>query len=143
MFALVVFGLFDFLGIGRGRVDIVLEKKEYAMGEPVRGKLVLKLNKPVAAKELRVELESIESRSTRVHTRKGWRNKSHIITEIRASARLDGEKEYPVGEKEYPFELVGPKEYWNEFGGVRWSVNASLDIPGGFDVQRSVPIKME
>ena len=96
------------LGIGEGKVAVILPKSIYAPGETIRGKARLELSEPKQARALRVELYR-EERSTTTHTGAG--GSAHQSTGTRKvvefSKPLSGEKLYTSGE-EFEFELVAP-----------------------------------
>lgn len=157
---MVVFGLLDKLGIGLGSMDLTLEKQNYKMGEPIRGRVVLKLNKPLAARELRVVLESVEKTPVTEHSSRGTTTEWRTYTARRSELKIDGEKEYPKGQQEYQFELPTPAPAGSGAGGgidgaigamgavlnsmrrLEWFVVGALDIPGGADVGKRVRVNL-
>jgi sporulation-control protein spo0M len=124
-------------GLGEGKVDLILEKHSFTPGDVIKGKVVLELNQPKKAKELRVVLLA-----ERVVYRSG---KRRTQTVHRAPVVLDREKEYTSGE--YNFEITLPQKKEPEAPGgllgdvvkaasmfvgpspLRWYVSAELDIP--------------
>ncbi|MBD3389684.1 hypothetical protein GF415_01890 [Candidatus Micrarchaeota archaeon] len=86
------------LGIGEGKMDLELNSYDVTLGGEISGKLVLELNSPKNAKELRVELVGEQWQ-----TRRGKRKKVGVY---QYKEVLGGEKEYTSGE--YLFQLQAP-----------------------------------
>ncbi len=149
-------------GIGEGKIDLVLEKMNFAYGETVKGKLKLDLPKPTKAKELRVELSAIKKVQESIRSSTGktrYANHDKVIYSFKLS--LGGDQEYLT--KEYDFELklppppvqsTQPVPGWigeamnvltafSVASPVRWYVNASLDRPMSFDVSKKVQITVQ
>ncbi len=142
-------------GFGEGKVDIVLDKTNFKKGETIKGKVVLELNKPKKAKELRVKLFA-EREVWR--TIKGRRTKKKEVM-FSYPMKLDGEKEYTS--KTYDFEIMIPKTQEGEVpegaagealkavaflagtpSAPRWYLEASLDMPMSFDIKKKVQINV-
>jgi len=154
-------------GIGAGKIDIVLEKFNFAPGETIRGKVSFELKKPTLAKKLRITLAGVRitnqqvqhpNRPPSMETRKDFIHHFEMP--------LDGEKEYSKGE--YPFEIkipdnvLGvstlPKEATSGILGavlktaetlskmsatssrIEWYLEAALEVPGAFDVKKKIEI---
>lgn len=145
-------------GFGKGKIGIVLDKHDYSPGEKIRGTLSLKVKKPVKANELRLEFIG-ERKSTTTHGGKARHRTDHIY---KFEMPLDGENEYS-GEKEYPFEISIPSDILDRgakpegalgsalqaaqflagsFNRISWYVKASLDIPGGMDINKKVQLNI-
>ena len=152
-------------GIGEGKVDIVLEKLNYSPGETIKGTVKLQLNSPKKAKELRVRFWGERNVRTTSRTFDSASHKSverpttrkDIVYEFKLT--LDGEKEYTGGE--YQFEIAVPKipeppklegtaamlvGIAESLGAapspVRWYMNAILDLPMSFDINKTVQINV-
>ena len=150
-------------GIGEGKIDLVIDKMNYAYGETIKGKLKLDLPKPTKAKELRVELFAIKNvrenyYDSRTHGQR-TRSVDRIIYSFKLS--LGGDQEYIT--KEYDFELktppppaqgTQPVSGWisdaisvlsvlGAASSVRWYLSASLDRPLAFDVSKKVQITIQ
>lgn len=144
-------------GIGEGKIDIVLPKTSYVCGEAIKGKLILTLNQPKKARGLRVELRA-EREVYKNIIKKGRVNRvKSIETVYKYVLPIKGEGEFTSGE--YDFEIVIPPEasQWispqspainlgpisiNIFSPppLRWYINASLDLPLAFDINKIVMI---
>lgn len=142
------------LGIGSGKLEIILNKNNYLPGEKIAGKVILELNKPIKAKELRILFYG-EYRTG------GRKNRIRRIYEV--FDRLDTEKEYPQGIKTYEFSLTIPQIKRAEHSGegivnsvlkfvtesfdpikqARWYVDANLDMPMAFDVRKKLQISLQ
>lgn len=148
-------------GIGEGSIEIQLPKFNYTQGETIKGKLVLKLNAPKKARELRVELVA-ERRitQTRIGT-SGRRTHTSIERVYEFKLPLRGEGEFTSSE--YDFELQVPKfsaAVPGEVAGTpegigavvrtllslpsppSWYVIGVLDIPLSLDITKKVQISV-
>lgn len=151
----MVFGLFE------GKIELMLERYNFSYGDTIKGKLNLQLNKPKKARQLRVSLvcqETVRSTSLR---RGGVSSTSETHDIYRFNLPLGGEKEYS-GTGEYDFELKVPQPSGLQgqmpkleglagaFVGaamaaagprfVKWFVDASLDVPMSFDINKKADI---
>ena len=142
------------LGIGEGSIEIQLPKLNYVQGEVIKGKVILKLNAPKRARELRVELiaEQIQS----VNSPRGRRKDTRRVYTYKNT--LKGEGEYISSE--YDFELTIPKfggtqelegiaktivSAFSALGGgtsLHWYIVATLDLPLSFDITKRVTISV-
>ncbi len=132
------------LGIGEGEIDIITDKSTFRPGEKVRGRLVLVLNSPKVAKELRLSI---------VAEKKTYRNgKRRIETIYHAPVVLGREGEY--NSREYTFEIFVPdmKDAKDSFGiqnrilkaassdpntaSVEWHLDANLNVPLSMDINK-------
>jgi hypothetical protein len=146
---------------GKKQIEIILEKFNFSPGETIRGKVLLSLDKPIHARQLRVALIG-EKISTRMERRPDGRTypkeeKTYIYN---FQMPLDGEKEYLQGE--YTFEIKIPANISQNIPlegkvgailktiqvlstiGTRisWYIQANLDIPMGFDVSKKIQINI-
>ncbi len=132
-----------------GRIEIVLDKASYALGETVNADVVLRLDKARSARGLNARICAYElvSQTYREHGAMG-----HSHTQSRTErrelfaneARLDGEKEYPAGESRYKVSFAIPNDkgllsqpgFLGFIGGRRitWEISAKLDIAMAIDV---------
>ncbi|MCX6801425.1 MAG: hypothetical protein NTZ73_04520 [Candidatus Diapherotrites archaeon] len=122
-------------GFGEGKIEIQLPKQNYSSGELITGKLLLTLNSPKKARELRVALSGtqkqqvvrtvtdrragsgldpmgprdfgINSQSSRNQGRYSMEYDIKDVVVYEFKAVLDGEKEYS-GFSEYSFEISAP-----------------------------------
>lgn len=137
-------------GIGEGNVDIILEKSSFKAGEQIKGKVVLDLKGPKKAKELRIILKAEKE-----GYRDGKRTKRTIHS---APITLDQEKEYPAGKKEYDFEFTLPTQGTDpgdglvgdvvkaisfiSGSGIKWYLDASLDVPMSMDISKKIQLNV-
>lgn len=134
------------LGIGEGRVDLVLDKTSYRPGEAIKGRISLFLNQPEQARALRVEFYGeIEK----------YNGTSRSIQKIcQAQKDVSGEKSYASGEA-YDFEIAVPLDavqpqksgiimsLFSIFTPIpKWYVQACLDMPMKLDMNRKVRIQI-
>ncbi|OYT54574.1 MAG: hypothetical protein B6U72_02105 [Candidatus Altiarchaeales archaeon ex4484_2] len=143
-------------GLGKGHIEILLDRYDFSPGDKITGKVSLKLKKPVNAKQLRIVL--VGEKTSKSYKSSGGRS-SHKEIIHRFEMPLDGEKEYNGGE--YPFEIKIPGNVLqtdlvpegavgeavkalNFLSGastrINWYIQASLDVPRGFDVTKKVQI---
>jgi hypothetical protein len=98
-------------GIGEGKVDIILDKTSYSLGDVINGKVVLTLNSPKKAREFRLRFwgERTARRNFTTHDAHGVASTRSSMTNetiYEMKITLDGEKEYSGGE--YPFQVKIP-----------------------------------
>jgi len=146
------------LGIGEGSIDIVLEKTNFSAGDRVKGKVILKLNKPKKAKELRIELWA-ERKSKSVVIGKGTKTKTTTEILHKYTAALGGEKDYDSGEYEFEIKLPNiekPEKPEGALGAVadvakfmgvgpgqmKWQLKASLNLSMGFDITKKIQLNV-
>jgi len=114
-------GVITLFGFGRGKIEIALDKFNYAPGETIKGEVILKLNKPIKAKRLklcfygektsRVPRDSLGPNHgggvrVSIGPASGYENRTVRIYSF--EMELDGEKEY--SNAEYDFEIKIPEE---------------------------------
>ncbi|VVC01033.1 Uncharacterised protein [uncultured archaeon] len=134
------------LGIGEGKVELILDKGAYVAGDPVKGKVTITLNQPLAARELRAEFFGEIERHSGKHR--------HIDRIFEVHKVLGGEKTYSSGEA-FDFELVtpvnavAPKPQGVVMGVLsmftptpRWYVKVSLDMPMKFDINKRIQVQL-
>lgn len=145
------------LGIGEGKVEIVVAKTAFQRGETITGKVVLTLNQPKKARGLRIAL--IAERDAYRHDARGNRTR-YTETVFSSPLRLGEEKEYPAGESSYDFTLavpdIGGPQPAGALGSVmgalaamaantspiRWRLDSSLDLAMSFDINKKLPISV-
>jgi hypothetical protein len=143
------------LGLFEGKVDLTTDKKTYLPGETIKGQVTLTLNKPKKATELRVMFFG-------EYTQQIGRNTiTRRIYEVKLN--LDSDREYPSGSKIYDFQIQIPQikravtTGEGILGGIQtvvtnftdpvlscaWYVEASLNLPLEFDINKSVRINLQ
>jgi len=146
-------------GFGKGKIEIQLGKFNYAPGETIEGKVIVGLKKAVKAKGVNVRL--IGKKKATQHT--GNTTTSKVVKIFDFKQPLGGEKEYPPGTHEYPFQIKIPQNVLTQqntpqdaLGGVvkalqllsgassriDWKIIANLDVPLGIDVLKKVRINV-
>jgi len=147
------------LGLGDGKVEIQLNKFNFSPGETIQGKVLLKLNKILKAKELNIEL--FGEKKTRTISSRGAGN-TRTIKVYSFRLPLDVEKDYPSGEKLYNFSIKIPSDILDQqklpegtvgtiikaiqiFSGgerISWYLQATLQRPLSIDINRKVQINV-
>jgi len=151
-------------GFGK-KFELELEKQNFAPGDSIKGKVWFDLKKPIKARQLKVLLIAekvvIKTKMDSWGSHTGFRTVKEKANLYHFELKLDGEKEYSKGE--YAFELKIPKGISLEalpqgtIGNVLsaienlsvrgkridWFVQATLDVPMGFDVSKKVQITVE
>jgi len=146
---------------GKGKIDIQIQKFNFSPGETIDGSVILKLNKPVKAKAVSIELIGIR-KDSRMNLSKGRSSSSSDII-FSFKQPLDGEKEYPASEVSYKFQIKIPANILTQpaFGegiagtliksaqilsGVNsridWHLIASLEIPWKIDVSKKLQVNI-
>lgn len=148
----MVFGFFE------GSIELKPERTNYRFGETISGKLNLKLKKQKDARQLRVRLEAV--RIQRTYGKKSSSNKTFLFS---TDAIIDGEKTYLPPGQEYEFKIQAPQrntlppELEGTLGTAiktmqllsgasvqtRWYLTATLDIPKGVDINKSMEISVQ
>ena len=139
-------------GIGEVKIDIITDKMNYSMGDSIKGKVVLQLNVPKKAKELRLRLWGERTH----YSNKGAQRKEYVYD---YTLTFDREKEYT--NSEYPFEIALPKMplgqqptgLLGEIIGaaqamgaaptqVKWYLEASLNMPMSLDITKKIQLNI-
>ncbi len=155
---------------GKGKINISIQRTNYAPGDIISGNVALTLKKPVKAGQVSISLIG-EQKNTRVGGVTGSQGTSTTTNRIRIydfKQELDSEKEYSQGQ-EYRFEMKIPadilstKPQMPELGGklgqglkmaqaaaamtgaipfqqTKWYLLAKLDIPGGLDIKKKADV---
>ena len=155
---------------GKGKINISIQRTNYAPGDTISGNVALALKKPVKAGQVSISLIG-EQKNTRVGGMTGSQGTSTTTNCIRIydfKQELDSEKEYSQGQ-EYRFEMKIPadilstKPQMPELGGklgqglkmaqaaaamtgaipfqqTKWYLLAKLDIPGGLDIKKKADV---
>ena len=153
---------------GKGKINILIQRTNYAPGDTISGNVVLTLKKPVKARELSISLIG-EQKSTRVEGMTGSKDMSTTTKRIYDfKQQLDSEKEYSK-ELEYHFEIKIPADILStrpqipELEGklgqglkmaqaaaamtgaiplqqTKWYLLAKLDLHGGLDIKKKADV---
>lgn len=143
-------------GLGSKKIDIIIGKTNFSSGEKITGTIKLSLDKSVKARALRVSVKAIKTE--RIKSGGESRTSRHTLCD--AKIDIDGEKEYPAGDVEYPFEIAVPVGITGgpAFDGalgnavkaasflagrsmrLEWFLTANLDVPLKLDVSKKIQI---
>jgi len=136
-----------------GKMELKLDKFNYAAGETIKGTASLSTNKPIHAKGVFVKLYALEN------VRTGKSSTTRTVFDFQQP--LDNERDYTGGV--YGFEITIPNQQEktevvemaqtagaviNALSGkfqsrnIKWFVEAKLDIPGGRDISKKVQINV-
>lgn len=157
---------------GRGKIDISIQKTNYAPGDTISGSVELTLNKPVRAREMTISLigEYMTIVTDRVIGPVPLRHKGgvgslgvggrmlqsdgsrkiapiHYYERSRKNVQIYGFKEQLDGEIEYNQSTryqfqIKITEDMPTSSVVKWYLLAKLDIPHGRDVTKKVRVKI-
>ena len=136
---------------GKGKIEVSIEKYQFSPGDTIKGRISMKLKKPVHARALKVGLIG-EKMGPGARSRD--RSRYYVF---KFEMPLDGEKDYLEGE--YGFEIKIPVDILESppeglagdvlkslrfLTGMRtsWYVEAKLDIPSGLDVSKRVQVNI-
>ena len=150
-------GLPMIFGIGRGKMDIRIVRREYRPGEAIDGTLWLDLKESVMARGVSVAL--VGERKVVRHQGKGTQVSTERVFEF--ALPLDGEKSYAPGGSEYRFTITVPQSiqgllpqgesmsglmkvvrFLSSPNPIRWYLDAKLDVPKSVDVSKRVQINI-
>jgi len=155
---------------GKGKMQIVLQRTNYAPGDIITGHVTFTLKKPVEAREVSISLIG-EQTIRRSSGGFGSSRRSSNTERFRIydfKQQLDTEKEYSQGgdysfEIKIPSDILSAKPQTPELEGVlgqglkiaqtaamvtgtipmqrtKWFLSAKLDIPGGLDIAKRADI---
>jgi hypothetical protein len=144
----------------KGKIDIAIQKFNYAPGDTISGNVALTLKKPVNASAVSISLigeqmitttQDITSKSILSYSREKSTSTQRVrIYEFKLP--LDGEKEYNEGQEYYFFEIKIPADILgmrpqitdaiqsSPISPVKWYLLTKLDIPRGLDISKKVDI---
>jgi len=152
-------------GFGKGKVEIQLNKFNFAPGEVIEGTMIITLKKPVKGRKVYVRLMATERTSSRRVTFGGGMRPSrstNYSTAYDFTQPLDGEKEYPPGTSQpYQFRITVPTNLNDQphvggaLGGIvktmqtlsgysrslSWKLIGGIDTLG-FDVKKKLEINV-
>jgi hypothetical protein len=155
---------------GQGKINISIQRTNYAPGDTISGNVALTLKKPVKARGVSISLIG-EQKNTRVGGMTGSQGMSTTTKRIRIydfKHQLDSEKEYSQG-REYHFEIKIPAGILSTrpqipelegklgqglkiaqaaaamtgaipFQQTKWYLLAKLDISGGLDINKKTDV---
>ena len=148
-------------GLGRGKIEITLEKYNFYPGETIKGNVSLQLKKPIQAEKLTVSFIGMKTVTQLVRASRGSSRRTRKMPVHEFELVLDREKEYFRGD--YPFEIKIPDNILQKSpepegtlgtiikatqfisGGmtrVDWYIETSLSIPKALDMKKKVNITL-
>ena len=140
-------------GLGKGKIDLILEKTSFAHGEVINGKINMTLKKPINAKGVIVTLFA-------ERTKRDSDGDTHVQRVFDFSLPVDIEKLYEATPTSYDFKIQVPAEnkvqmegkigtalkafsaIGNMMSPTKWYIEAKLDIPKGLDVRKKQQISV-
>jgi hypothetical protein len=126
------------------KIAVELQREVFLPGETVSGTVHLQIDKPVNAREIRLDVEGVEhtfitvSHGKSSHT---YHERNHIIkTRITFQHNLDVQsQELEQGYYNFPFEFVIPPKGLPSYHGrnvkITYTLKARVDIPLWFDIK--------
>lgn len=147
-------------GLGKGKIEIQLDRYNYSLGETIEGTVALSLKKPLLGNELTIRIIGEEKISQVYGTNRTYRT----VKIFDFKQPLDGQKEYPAGDQPlvYPFKIKIPTEVKTKqqmpegtlgtvlkaaqmlSGNIRrinWYLIAELNVKG-FDITKKIQINV-
>jgi hypothetical protein len=125
------------------KIAVVLQREAYYQGQVVRGKVYLVLDRPVAARCVKLEVVGVESTSITFSTGKHSRTyteQNHIIKKdiILHTPKNKGSPELEPGKYNFKFEFAIPDKALPSYKGksawVKYWVKARIDVPLWLDI---------
>ncbi|MEM4598871.1 MAG: hypothetical protein QW400_04260 [Candidatus Diapherotrites archaeon] len=139
-----------------GSMEIETDKKEYYVGEDIKGKIRLMLKKPIKARMLKITLQG-----TIIYLyEKGRRSNSKIFysQDLNLGTEQTYQNEYydfkipipanvydPISndiKEETYYKQVGSLKFYSYIPSIYWHLIGKLEVPSGPDVIKSVKIKV-
>jgi hypothetical protein len=137
------------LGITEGAIELKLESNLFEPGKPIKGKIILHLNKNVKARQLRVQFYGL----LRKDPKSGELTRVHETTQV-----VCGEAVY-TDEMEFGFQITPPEDINKRKTGIFglfsfgtpqvetrprfWVVQATLDVPMATDLNKQVEVMLK
>ncbi len=139
----------------KGKIEIIPDKYNYSPGEEIKGRVILKLKKPVEANKLTIGL--VGHREEKVY--RNGKNGTETRTVFSFYQPLDGKKDYPASEQTYEFSMKVPSDIQKKTEGalgtvlntlssigmgpnpIRWYLTADLDCKG-IDLFKKVQVNI-
>ncbi len=134
---LVIGGVFIFLIVLfilkkiKGSIKIIPEKYNYTSGEDIKGKVILKLRKPVSSEKLIVGLRCEKHERTYSSKERASHRQDYVIFDFKYP--IGGKKEYSPGDYSYDFLIKGPNNLSKEVGGIAGTLVKSVQVLSGVD----------
>jgi hypothetical protein len=113
----------------KGSIEIVPEKYSYSSGETIKGKLTLKLKKPVSADKLIVGLKCEKKERSYSRGTRGSNQRTSTVFDF--NQPLDGKKEYAPSEYPYDFSISIPNNVSQKLEGMAATIVKTAQILTG------------
>jgi len=143
------------LGIGDGEIEIVLDKKEYSPGDAIGGKLLFRLESPVRARGVKLELYGERKEMHKHYTGKYASSHPVFVRVFHEKRALTSKKSFKDrDELPFSFKLPGGALFDVKKRGVladifaslepktEWYIMATLDIPLAFDISSKARVNV-
>jgi hypothetical protein len=116
----------------KGSIEVIPERYSYNLGETIKGKIILKLKKPVKSDKLIVGLRCDKSeRVSSIRSRSGSGSRREKYTLFDFSQPLENEKEYTPAEYSYNFSIKIPENISQTPEGITGTFVESLQTLSG------------
>lgn len=132
VFALILIGFFISWIITKmkGKIEIQLEKYQFSAGEAIKGKVILKLKKPVEAKSLKVGIFGSQDQKSGITVGQSSKQvSSQTVYEF--SIPIKGEGSFPPGDNSYNFSFKVPENAFTKSSlpaGAEQVINTGLKV---------------
>lgn len=115
----------------KGSIKIIPEKYNYSYGEDIKGKVILKLKKPVSSEKLLVGLMCEKHERSYSSKTKTSNREDYVLFDFKYP--LEEKKEYAPGEYSYDFLIKGPNNFSKQIDGVAGTLVKSVQALMGRD----------
>jgi len=149
-------------GLGKGKIELQLEKYNLHPGDTIKGTVTLKLKKPVHARALKILFFGEQITNTTSLQGNAVHRNTSITYVYKFEMPLDREKDY--FNENYSFEITIPKDILQRTSAtpqgtigeivkaaqilsgmnrrIQWYIEAKLDVPKGLDVKKKTQINI-
>jgi hypothetical protein len=152
--------MFEFLGIGRGKLNIVLNNYNYSPGDTISGQISLELKKQIQSKGIFISLYGEQSQESYDAIKKRTETRTERIFEFRQP--IDGERSLTPGQPiNYPFMIKIPSNVISKLpdgvlgnlvkaaqflshdrSNTKWYLLAHVVTPKSIDMRKTVQINI-
>jgi len=113
----------------KGSIDITPEKYSYNSGDTIKGKLILKIKRPVKSNKLIIGLKCEKTEKNYSKENQSSQKTKNVLFDFNHS--LDGAKEYSPSEYPYDFSISIPKNVSQKLEGIAGTLIKSAQILSG------------
>jgi len=114
----------------KGKIIIQPESYNYSAGDPIKGKIILQLKKPIEANSLKIRLFGVRTNKS-YSTGQSKTTHSNTTTIFDFAQPVDGQKLYPLGESSYDFSIKTPKNILTNVDGIAGTIVKSAMLLSG------------